>query len=202
MGYPQGLLTTGETVELDQHPHWSALALGVFWPGVILVAGVVSLLAWGKGNWVYAEMGIVAVGIAWTGGRILTFYTTDFVVSSMRIILRRGVLTHKSQEILLDRITNTSVRRSLVERILGNGTLVVESAGRDGQTTFVDIAQVSQVQRLILGLIESRARGPIRDIDLAGQLERLSLLHTQGHLSDEEFSRAKNALWSGNNGAS
>ena len=194
MGYPSNLLTAGEHIELDQHAHWSGLVVKAWW-ALLVVVGVFAAWVGGYLSGARGYMGgIVGIcGALVLGWRALDYFSTDFVVSSMRIIWRRGVVTRSSQEILLDRVTNISVRRNPAERALGSGTLIVESAGKDGQTKFTDIAQVERVQRLILERIEARRGGvgPQVQIDVAGQLVSLSELHAQGRLSDDEFARAK-----------
>ena len=46
-------------------------------------------------------------------------------------------------------------QHSFVERLLGCGTLVVESAGERGQVTLADIPRVERVQRTLYELVES-----------------------------------------------
>ena len=45
--------------------------------------------------------------------------------------------------------------QSFFERIVNSGTLVVESAGEDGQQIFRDIPEADQTQQLINRLVES-----------------------------------------------
>ena len=80
----------------------------------------------------------------------------------------------------------------------------MESAGKDGQTRFSDIAHVGRVQSLVNQLMENQtgrgtpsAHAPgeaTTSYDLASQLERLAKLKSEGHLSDDEYARAKAKL--------
>jgi uncharacterized membrane protein YdbT with pleckstrin-like domain len=212
MGYPTKLLTDNEEVKLDVHPHWSALAPAVE-PLIVLVAITAGLGAFGWVHGLGEQVldGLWVVVVLFSGWKVASYYATDFVVTTTRIIYRHGVIGRQSEEIPLTAITNTLVTRGIIERFLGNGTLIVESAGRDSKERFLDIAHTERVHRLILQLMEDRRDGGGEragtpggdshadshnhsDSDLAGQLERLAELHATGKLTDEEFAAAKGRL--------
>ena len=200
MSYPTKLLTDNEDVKLDVHPHWSAL-WPVVWPSLVLGALTILLADTGRlhGPVSIAVLVVWALALLWSGLKLANYYATDFVVTSMRIIFRHGLIQRSEQGIPLDQVTNTSVMRGILERVLGNGTLVVESAGKDSKEYFNDIAHTDQVQRLILSLMEGRVArtsggGAPAGADVAGQLERLIQMHNDGKLSDAEFAKAKDRV--------
>jgi uncharacterized membrane protein YdbT with pleckstrin-like domain len=201
MSYPKKLLTSSEEVRLDAHPHWSSLVPAA-WPPTLLLGITIALAVLGRGGRAIAsaELATWLVVLAYSGVKVAVFYATDFVVTTNRIIFRHGLFARTDQEVPLDSVTNTRVTRSFLERFLGNGTLIVESAGRDSTEEFADIASTEAVLQLIHQLIEDRGRpatAPVppvasaQPVDLAGQLERLAQLHTEGHLTDAEFAAAK-----------
>ena len=51
-----------------------------------------------------------------------------------------------------------SFSRTLVERMFGSGTLVIESAGERGQVILVDVPHVESVQRELYGLVEDETQ--------------------------------------------
>jgi uncharacterized membrane protein YdbT with pleckstrin-like domain len=212
VSYPQKLLTDQEEMRLDVHPHWSALVPAV-WPPVLLLALNIALGVAGVLHHRVvpaAELTLWVMVLVYSAYRAANYYATDFVVTTNRIIFRHGIFSRNDQEIPLASVTNTNVTRSFIERFLGNGTLIVESAGRDSNERFDDIAHTETVLQLIHQLIENRAqplsperpastftRLPASSTDIASQLERLVALHDAQHLTDDEFAKAKATLLQG-----
>ncbi len=217
MAYPKDLLSEGEAVELDAHSHWASLVPRTIAGGVmILVIGTISHVAGEHGwswPWVNRILAAAVVGwILWWALGFAAWWTTEFVVTSNRVILRSGILARNNQEIPLARISSISTHQSVLERTLGFGTLVVESASRDGVTRFRDVAHVAKVAKLVRDVRDGATAGGsgpapasavgIGDgrpapVDLAGQIERLAALHESGKLSDGEFQAAKSRLIAG-----
>jgi uncharacterized membrane protein YdbT with pleckstrin-like domain len=215
MSYPRSLLTENEEVCLDVHPHWSALApSGAV--GAVMMLGLIEagVAGWLHGVGGHVLLGLFALALLWVLWRGLVYLATNFVVTSVRIIYRHGVIGRQSQEIPLAQITNTRVTRGVIERILGNGTLIVESAGRDSTERFLDIAHTEKVHQLLAQLMEDQRTGRGDKAvgedgegrertsrssgegvsDVAEQLERISALHGAGKLSDDEFLTAKKRI--------
>ena len=92
---------------------------------------------------------IVAVIIPW-----LRWKTTHYVLTTHRLMTRVGILSHTGRDVPLNRINNAMYEQSFWERIINSGTLVVESAGEDGQQVFRNIPEADQTQQLINRLVE------------------------------------------------
>ena len=60
---------------------------------------------------------------------LLKWRTTRYELTTRRMRLRTGVVARNGSDIPLSRITDVSFRKSLLDRLLGCGTLIVESAG-------------------------------------------------------------------------
>ena len=58
----------------------------------------------------------------------------------------------------MTRVNDVSFSRTVVERMFGSGTLVIESAGDRGQVVLVDVPHVETVQRDIYRLVEDEAQ--------------------------------------------
>jgi uncharacterized membrane protein YdbT with pleckstrin-like domain len=203
MAYSRELLGPNEQISVDLHPYWSTLLGPTCVPTVFLVVTIVI----GVKHWLHGPAALLValiwlVLIIWILVRVAQYRTTQFVVTNARIIFRRGVLSKDTSEIPLDSITNSGVKRTLLERLLGDGDVVVESAGRDSATHFHDIANPEQVQLTISRLVNERTHpntiqpSTVAQIppNLADQLERLVQLHANGSLTDAEFSAAKAKL--------
>ena len=200
MSYPKKLLNDHETVALDMHPHWwhfakpAAALLG----SVIL--GIVSLI-WLDGDAGTAVGWIAIVLIIGSALYLLARYaqwaTTNFVITSDRIIFRSGVLAKNGVEIPLERVNNVLFNQSVFERMLGAGDLMIESGGMEGQQRFTDIKHPDDVQRMIHGQIDASKNRTGRgggESDVATQLEKLEGMLERGTLSPEEFAREKRRL--------
>ncbi len=155
MGYPARLLSEGENVVLDMHPHWKRLVLPVLSLVVVLaLAGyLLAIVDDGRLQVVLAVAAIVLL-VEFTVVPFLRWRTTLFVVTNRRVVVRTGVLARQGRDVPLSRINDITFSHSLFERLLGCGTLVVESAGERGQVVLTEVPQVEQVQRTLYDLVE------------------------------------------------
>ena len=153
MAYPDDLLVEDEQVVVHRHPHWKMLVVPVV--VLLLVVGVASFLAavvsaqsWAPWAWIaLAVAGLALVG-RFTVFPVLRWRTTHFVVTDRRVLVREGVLTRQGMDIPLRRISSVQIRQSLLERLLGAGTLVVE-ADSDESLEFDDVPGVRQVHAVL-----------------------------------------------------
>ena len=56
-----------------------------------------------------------------------------YELTTKRMRLRDGILTRNGRDIPLSRVTDVSFRKGVLDRMLGCGTLLVESAGEHGE---------------------------------------------------------------------
>jgi uncharacterized membrane protein YdbT with pleckstrin-like domain len=200
VAYPTKLLNDGEEVVLDLRPHWSTLAAPVFAVVAVTVAGF-GVAAAANNNVVdYLFAAAVVLTIATLVVRWLVWTNTNFVLTSDRLIYRTGVLAKHGHEIPLERINDIAFHQTIIERMLGTGDLMIESAGERGQETFADIPKPSKVQNVLYAEME---RAKDRDADrMAGrrelsvpeQLEKLDDLRQRGIISQAEFDTKKQQL--------
>lgn len=159
MAFPDDVLTADEHVVLHLHPHWKALIrpLGVLvLVAAAVVAGIVLLPDGGAATvGLYA---IAAVGLAlvlvfglWP---FLVWRTTHYVFTNERVVLQQGVLSRDRRDIPLGRVNDHSMSQHFLERLLGCGTLTIESAGERGQSVLADIPHVEKVQTTLYELVE------------------------------------------------
>ena len=86
------------------------------------------------------------------------------------MLLQQGVFSRDRRDIPLTRINDHSMNQRFVERLLGCGTLTIESAGERGQSVLADVPGVGQVQTTLYELVEahhdkhSLGDGEMRDI--------------------------------------
>lgn len=156
MSYPRKLLNPGEQVAIDVRPHWRFLA-GPVAAVVVVVAGAIVALVENIPNWaLYLIAAVVAVVVVWLGARYVKWYTTSFVVTNERLIMRKGVFRREGREILLDRLTDISYDQTLMDRLLGCGDILIESPGKDSAERFQDLPHPVKIQNEIYRLVTSR----------------------------------------------
>jgi hypothetical protein len=85
--------------------------------------------------------------------------TTSFVVTTERLVLRKGIFSRSVREILLDRLTDISYKQTLMDRLTGCGDILLESPGRDSQEVFPDLPHPVRIQNEIYRLINERRPG-------------------------------------------
>jgi uncharacterized membrane protein YdbT with pleckstrin-like domain len=153
MGFPKRLLADDEQLVLVLRRHVKVLFAPVLVLILAIAAFVVALVLAGWGIWSWIVGAIAAViairGFLWP---FLVWWNQVYAITTRRLILRTGVLNRSGHDMPLSRLNDVSFERSLVERILGCGTLIVESAGERGQLTLDDIPKVEVVQRTLYRL--------------------------------------------------
>lgn len=200
--YPRKLLNPHEEVAVDLHAHWWYYAK----PAAVLVAttvfGIVALTE-GDGT-LQDSLGWLALiflvlSIVWLIGRYMKWATTNFVITSDRLIFREGVFAKRGIEIPLERVNTVHFNQSVFERMVGAGDLVIESGGENGQQRFTDIRQPDRVQRELHAQMEENKKRRFAvpsggGTDVASQLEKFEGMLERGTLSAEEFQSQKNKL--------
>ena len=160
-GIPKKLLGEGEEVVLAMRPHWKEMVLPVL---VLLVvsplATFVAAIVPDSGAQVWLRLAIavvvVLVVLRFTAWPFLKWITTAYVVTDRRLITRVGVVARLGRDMPLSRVNDVTFEHSgLLERVLGCGTLVVESAGERGQLVLRDVPRVEEVQRDVYRLAEA-----------------------------------------------
>jgi uncharacterized membrane protein YdbT with pleckstrin-like domain len=138
MSYVEKNLMAGETVVYKTRLHWIA----IFWPIVLSllfdVPGLVLLVrgmtgasnnsgrstAMLVGGSVLLVVGCVCLGIG-----LLKRNATEMAVTDRRVIVKVGVATRRTFELLLSKVESIGVEESVMGRILGYGTVVVRGTG-------------------------------------------------------------------------
>lgn len=207
MPYPKKNLNSSETIALDMHPHWwyfaqpAAALVGSIVIGIVVLSKTESGDTSGKAARL-ATVALLIITALWLIGRFLKWLTTNFVITSQRIIFRQGVFAKSGIEIPLERVNNVNFNQGIFERILGAGDLLIESGGEDGQQRFTDIRHPDKVQNLVHAQVETLVQqraGYSRPAaagggDVADQLERLEGLLQRGTITAEEFAAQKAKL--------
>jgi uncharacterized membrane protein YdbT with pleckstrin-like domain len=205
MGFPRQLLNKDEDIVLDVHPHWLFFAEPILALAALIVLTIVLAVAVGGSALIAVMLILIAVALIWFGWRWVTWNTTHFVITTDRLIYRSGVFAKRGIQIPIERVNNVNFRQGILERIVGAGDLLVESAGEDGQQRFTDVRHPDRIQNLIhaqLNESDNRFINPAAaaPLDSASQLEKLEGMLQRGTLSREEFEEQKHRLLGGSAG--
>ncbi|HEU4913338.1 MAG TPA: PH domain-containing protein [Actinomycetes bacterium] len=159
-GIPKRLLGDDEEVVMAMRPHWKEMV----WPVLVLlvvsplatyVATIVPESDWQ--TWLRLAVVVVAAVILlrWVLWPFLRWLTTAYIITDRRLITRVGIIARLGRDMPLSRVNDVTFEHSsLLERVLGCGTLVVESAGERGQLVLRDVPKVEEVQRDVYRLAE------------------------------------------------
>jgi uncharacterized membrane protein YdbT with pleckstrin-like domain len=206
VGISASHLHNDERIVLDLHPHWVMMVKAVV---ALVAATALGIFLWvrldGDGTWqtIVSWIGILLIlaSLGWFAQRWLTWYSTNFVVTTDRCIYRSGVLSKKGIEIPLERINTVFFEQGIMDRMVRAGTLVIESAGEQGRQTFEDVKNPINVQKVLYQQMEDnenrkfdRIRAPGGGTSTADEIAKLAALRDQGALSDAEFEAQKARL--------
>lgn len=101
-----------------------------------------------------ADAVVAVVVVAWYLFRVLRWRFQTYTLTSHRMILARGVISRVTESIALDRIQDTVVRRPFADRLIGAGSLEIQSAGRDGTEVLRLVPKPDRFYTQILQAIE------------------------------------------------
>ena len=200
MPFPRRLLIPDEQLILDLRPHPIALVM----PAVVTIVGFVAA-SWltaktDVADWVWWVLFLIVL-VLYPVPKLVAWLTSNFAVTSDRVIHRQGFIAKRSMEIPLEAINDVRFEQGILDRMVGAGTLVISSASEFGRNTFDDIRHPEAVQKVIYEQGESNKKRMYQG-SAAGQappppppaapsatteLERLARLRADGVLSEEEF---------------
>lgn len=157
MGYPAKLLTKDETVIYDMRPHWRSL----FFPALALILIVfvtVLLMTVIPSDWDWAKyltLGVAAIFLIWwVVMPVIRWATSQYVITNRRVIVRTGIVARQGRDMPLQRINDVHFSYGVIDRMLGCGDLIIESAGEGGQMYIKMVPDVEMIQREVFRLHE------------------------------------------------
>lgn len=203
MAWPEDALTADERIVTSFRPHWKMLFVPLGWFVLGLIAiGVVAWVFDGNLQWILVLVVVIAAMVL-VVNPVIDWWMTRYVLTTERLITRTGLVSKSGIEIPLDRITNVNFSQSFIERILGAGDLLVESAGSTGQSKFANIPHPDDFSALLYKTREERSQqlashsaappAPASP-DATEQLRRIKQLHEDGILTDAEYEEKRKKL--------
>ncbi len=159
MPFPENVLAKDEKVIRHLHPHWFTVVVPTIVGIILVVVGVVVALVTPEGGvgttvqWVVILGGVV-LAVLFVVGPYVRWRSTHYVITSHRVMVRRGVLSKTGKDITLSKITDVSFRQTLFDRIIRAGSLHIESAGDSPDENLYSVPNSDEVQQLLNHLID------------------------------------------------
>jgi uncharacterized membrane protein YdbT with pleckstrin-like domain len=148
-------METEERVLFDGHPCWRSTP-GFHVKGMLaaVIAGVIAGLATAvaaghvQPGWVIVAV-VAVLACALLAGAIRRARTT-YTITNERLMIQHGLLARSHHETRLERVQNVASRQSMLERLLGVGTVEFDTAGEaDYDFSFEGIANPQEVVRTV-----------------------------------------------------
>jgi len=120
-----------QVITVHQHPAVLIMPILETLVGLAIAGWLSNSLAHGNGPailiiWVLWGLVLLRLVV-----KVFEWSVNYFVVTSQRMLLSTGIVTHKVNMMPLSKVTDMSFQRSATGRILGYGEFIVESAGQD-----------------------------------------------------------------------
>jgi uncharacterized membrane protein YdbT with pleckstrin-like domain len=152
-------LTAGEASVVVLHPHWKVLVRPIAVAFLVVAALLVlEVIIPSSKSADIERLALLAFAIVllmwWLMKPLLRWRTTTYELTTRRMRIRDGILARNGRDFPLSRIVNISYRTTLLDRMLGSGTVVLETAGEHGDLTLDEIPHVQQVQSMLFQLVE------------------------------------------------
>lgn len=128
----------------------------LLWPGIILMAGGL-----GVSYWLNFNMGIGFLG-GFSGATLialfktmLTYHANRYLLTTRRVIIKKGVFAVQVTSALFDKITHIEVVQSFLDKLLmHHGTLIINTAGLNkGEITLYFVEYPIEFKNLLERLI-------------------------------------------------
>lgn len=120
-GYIDEHLMAGERVVYRAYRHWAIFLL----PGSVCVLLLPSLLK-GRPGVEFLTLLLMALIVL---PAFVIYRTSEFAVTTRRVLAKHGLISRRSMEILLTKIEGIEINEGLLGRVFGYGTVTVKGTG-------------------------------------------------------------------------
>src|SRR3954454_17934667 len=135
MPFPTHVLIEGEDFILDLRPHPIQLAMPTVYTIVVTVAAGFLANWLGGPGWLWPAIWVVAM-LLYPVPRLIRWLTSNFAVTSERVIHRQGWIAKRSMEIPLEAINDVRFEQGIFDRMVSAGTLLISFASEFRTDTF------------------------------------------------------------------
>jgi uncharacterized membrane protein YdbT with pleckstrin-like domain len=133
VSYIEDSLSTGEKIEGMFKPHWFAWVPMYLWLALGLACFGLTWFIWfvSTPSPVWPILGFIAFGLTWLIAlhQFLQLRSIEQGVTNKRVILKRGIISRKTDEMKLTSIETVEINQGFWGRIFGFGTVKVTGQG-------------------------------------------------------------------------
>lgn len=162
MGYVDDNLVPGEEVAYRAGPHWIVFAPALVVGGLLDLTGAgllaAAFLRRAPGEPASVPMIVAAAilmlfGSLWMAAGAIRWKSTEITVTSRRVLIKSGILTIHTTEVLLSKVESVAIEQSPMGRMFGFGKVTIHGTGGT-PGTFERIARPHEFRRMIQIQIE------------------------------------------------
>lgn len=129
MGYVERHLLAGERVVYKTRLHWVLFVK----PALLVLAGVILMVLLRQVQdprwlWIFGAA-VALIGLVWAFVHYIEVMTSEFAVTTSRLILKVGLISRYTTELLLAKVESIGVQQGLIGRLLNYGDLTVTGTG-------------------------------------------------------------------------
>lgn len=165
MSYVEKNLVPGEKLVYRTGVHWSVLfgpatlAAVIAAPGIAVLAYRDDIANHGIPVDVVAIAGavLILVALAIFGFSVVKKNATEIAVTDRRVIIKTGMASRRSLEILIAKVESVGIDETLMGRMLGYGTVVIHGTGGTPEP-FRKIAHPSEFRREVQQQVDGAKR--------------------------------------------
>lgn len=109
----------------------SKFVMAILLPGAVFLLGGIGLALWQGFNLGYGLLlGLVIAGVAAFFKTVLLYHANRYILTTRRVIIKRGLIAVKITSALYDKITHIEVDQSFVDKIfMHHGMIIINTAG-------------------------------------------------------------------------
>lgn len=129
MGYVERHLLAGERVVYKTRLHWVLFVK----PALVMLIGVALMVLLRQVQdprwlWIFGAA-VALIGLVWAFVHYVEVMTSEFAVTTSRLILKVGLISRYTTELLLAKVESIGVQQGLIGRLLNYGDLTVTGTG-------------------------------------------------------------------------
>jgi len=129
VGYVERHLLAGERVVYKTRLHWVLFVK----PALVVLAGMILMVLLRQVQdppwlWMFGAA-VVLIGLVWAFVHYVEVMTSEFAVTTSRLILKVGLISRYTTELLLAKVESIGVQQGLIARLLNYGDLTVTGTG-------------------------------------------------------------------------
>jgi uncharacterized membrane protein YdbT with pleckstrin-like domain len=163
MGYAQQTLSSGEKIVYAGKLHWIVFVGAAIWFCFLFFPGILIFLTRDDFNDAFEipfdggmaiAIPLIFIATLFLLSTLITYLSSEFVITTKRIVIRTGFIRRKALDILLSKVESVEVKQDILERILNYGEVILCGTGGT-KSRFKNIANPLQFRMKVQEQIDT-----------------------------------------------